>query len=169
MNENEVSTHISQQMPPDYPQMVEERALDAMNCESTSRGAQAETLLLVDDEINILNALKRVLRRNGRRILTANSAHTALDVLAQEDIHVVVSDHRMPGMNGTELLSKVMERHPETVRMMLSGYADAGVKTEGLGGAMYKFLAKPWNEEELRKQIEGAFHLHQSRSRLSPS
>jgi response regulator RpfG family c-di-GMP phosphodiesterase len=152
MNENEVSTHISQQVPA-----------------GISRDAQAETLLLVDDEINILSALKRVLRRNGRRILTADSAHMALDVLAQEDVHVVVSDHRMPGMSGTELLSKVKETHPETVRMMLSGYADAGAKAEGLdGGAMYKFLAKPWNEEELCKQIEGAFHLHQSRSPLSP-
>jgi diguanylate cyclase (GGDEF)-like protein/PAS domain S-box-containing protein len=129
-----------------------------------SHDKQVQTLLLVDDEANILNALTRALRRDGYRILTATCAEEALDLLAREEVHVIVSDQRMPGMSGTELLSKVKGMHPETVRIVLSGYTDLGAVTKAINqGAIYKFLTKPWNDEELRLQIQDAFRTHKSR------
>jgi diguanylate cyclase (GGDEF)-like protein/PAS domain S-box-containing protein len=123
-----------------------------------------QTLLLVDDEANILNALTRTLRRDGYRILTATCAEEALDLLGREEVDVIVSDQRMPGISGTELLSKVKDMHPETVRMVLSGYTDLSAVTEAINqGAIYKFLTKPWNDEELRLQIQDAFRMHKSR------
>jgi diguanylate cyclase (GGDEF)-like protein/PAS domain S-box-containing protein len=120
----------------------------------------ASTLLLVDDEANILQALTRVLRREGYRILTANGGDEALDVLGRNDVQVIISDQRMPGVSGTELLSKVKEMYPHTVRMVLSGYTDLAAITDAINeGAIYKFLTKPWNDEELRQQVRDAFRI----------
>ncbi|HZP66098.1 MAG TPA: response regulator [Rudaea sp.] len=124
-------------------------------------GATRHTLLLVDDESNILSALTRTLRRDGYRILTANSGEEALEILAGEEVHVILSDQRMPGMSGTELLSKAKELHPKTVRLVLSGYTDVSSVADAINrGAIYRFLMKPWNEEDLRLQIRGAFRAH---------
>jgi EAL domain-containing protein (putative c-di-GMP-specific phosphodiesterase class I)/ActR/RegA family two-component response regulator len=122
--------------------------------------SEQPTLLLVDDEENILNALVRMLRRDGYRILTAAGADEALDVLGRNDVQVVISDQRMPGTSGTDLLSKVREMYPDTVRMVLSGYTDLAAVTAAINqGAIYKFLTKPWNDEELRMQIRDAFRI----------
>jgi ActR/RegA family two-component response regulator len=135
---------------------------------------QQPTLLLVDDEENILSALIRMLRRDGYRILTATGADDALDVLGRNDVQVVISDQRMPGTSGTELLSKVKEMYPDTVRMVLSGYTDLAAVTAAINqGAIYKFLTKPWNDEELRLQIRDAFRMarrpRESRSSGAPA
>jgi diguanylate cyclase (GGDEF)-like protein/PAS domain S-box-containing protein len=135
---------------------------------------QQPTLLLVDDEENILSALIRMLRRDGYRILTATGADDALDVLGRNDVQVVISDQRMPGTSGTELLSKVKEMYPDTVRMVLSGYTDLAAVTAAINqGAIYKFLTKPWNDEELRLQIRDAFRIarrpRESRSSGAPA
>ena len=120
------------------------------------------TLLLVDDEENILNALVRMLRRDGYRILTATGAEAALDILGRNDVQVVISDQRMPGISGTELLSKVKDMYPDTVRMVLSGYTDLAAVTAAINqGAIYKFLTKPWDDEDLRLQVRGAFRIAQ--------
>jgi diguanylate cyclase (GGDEF)-like protein/PAS domain S-box-containing protein len=125
---------------------------------------QKPTLLLVDDEENILNALMRMLRRDGYRILTATNAQDALDILGRNEVQVVISDQRMPGISGTELLAQVKEMHPETVRMVLSGYTDLTAVTSAINeGAIYKFLTKPWDDEELRLQIRDAFRIAQRR------
>jgi EAL domain-containing protein (putative c-di-GMP-specific phosphodiesterase class I)/CheY-like chemotaxis protein len=130
---------------------------------------QQQTLLLVDDEINILNALGRALRRDGYRILTATCADEALEILGREEIDVIVSDQRMPGMTGTELLSKVKEMHPGIVRIVLSGYTDLDAITDAINqGAIYKFLTKPWNDDELRTQIRDAFRMGHSRKHAQP-
>jgi DNA-binding NtrC family response regulator len=103
-----------------------------------------QTLLCVDDERPILNALKRLLRKEGYRLLTAEDGPEALDVLDREPVQVVISDYRMPGMSGTALLREVKSRHPETVRVVLSGYADAHVVVESINiGEIYRFLPKP--------------------------
>ena len=81
-------------------------------------------LLLVDDEENILRSLKRTLRRDGYNIYTADGGAKGLEILDQQDIGVIVSDQRMPGMIGAEFLSKARERYPTTVRIMLSGYTE---------------------------------------------
>ncbi len=118
----------------------------------------ARTLLLVDDEPGILNALKRLLRREGYRILTADSAAEGLDLLAKNQVQVIISDQRMPGMSGVEFLSRVKDLYPETVRMVLSGYSELGTLTDAINrGAIWKFLTKPWDDEALKMTIVDAF------------
>jgi EAL domain-containing protein (putative c-di-GMP-specific phosphodiesterase class I)/CheY-like chemotaxis protein len=126
----------------------------------------SRTLLLVDDEINILSALKRLLRRDGYTILTASSGQEGLELLARHPVGVIVSDQRMPEMMGTEFLSRVKEIHPESVRMILSGYSELSTLTEAINrGAVYKFLAKPWDEEDLRATIKEAFRRYDRQRR----
>jgi len=125
---------------------------------STQERASDRVLLLVDDEKNILNALVRLLRRDGYQILTANGPARAFEVLAQHQVHVVVSDQRMPDMTGTEFFRKVKEMYPDTVRMILSGYTDLKSVTEAVNhGEIYKFITKPWDDEALRREIGDAF------------
>ena len=116
------------------------------------------TLLLVDDEPNILTALKRQMRGAGCRILTAPSGQEGLAVLEREEVDVIVSDQRMPGMTGVEFLRVVKESHPETVRIVLSGFTELQSVTDAVNeGAIYKFLTKPWDDTQLRGHIEEAF------------
>ncbi|MES2015626.1 MAG: HD domain-containing phosphohydrolase [Pseudomonadota bacterium] len=130
--------------------------------------APQRTLLLVDDEPNVLSALLRLLRPLGLRILTSPSAEAALAILAHNDVGVILSDHRMPGMTGVELLSQVKVLYPATVRLVLSGYADVGTVTDAIRlGAIYKFLTKPWNPDELGGILLGAFDKHE-RERVNP-
>jgi diguanylate cyclase (GGDEF)-like protein/PAS domain S-box-containing protein len=116
------------------------------------------TLLLVDDEANILSALKRLLRGAGLRILTAPGGKEGLEVLAAEHVDVIVSDQRMPGMTGVEFLRIVKHSHPDTVRMVLSGFTELQSVTDAVNeGAIYKFLTKPWDDTLLRAHILEAF------------
>jgi diguanylate cyclase (GGDEF)-like protein/PAS domain S-box-containing protein len=119
-----------------------------------------QTLLLVDDEPNILNSLSRLLRREGYAILTATSPLEAFELLAKHPTQVVVSDQRMPEMSGTEFLSRVRQLYPDTVRLVLTGYTDLESVTGAINrGAIYKFLTKPWDDDQLREQIREAFRL----------
>lgn len=116
------------------------------------------SLLLVDDEENILSALTRLLRREGYQIFRATSGMAGLELLSQHDIGVIVSDQRMPELTGVEFLSKVKELYPGTVRIVLSGYTDLNSVTDAINqGAVYKFLTKPWDDDLLRKNISEAF------------
>jgi len=117
-------------------------------------------VLLVDDEILILNALKRQLCGNGYQILTTTSPSEALELLALHPVKVIISDARMPEMSGIDLLNKVKELHPKVARIMLSGYAELGTVTAAINeGAVYKFLTKPWDSSYLNEQIERALGL----------
>lgn len=129
---------------------------------------QAETpcLLLVDDEANILSALKRLLRREGYRILTAESGARGLELLAANRVEVILSDQRMPEMTGTEFLSRVKALYPDTVRMVLSGYSELASVTEAVNrGAIYKYLSKPWEDNELKREIRYAFRHQKEHAR----
>ncbi|MDO9226571.1 MAG: response regulator [Pseudomonadota bacterium] len=118
----------------------------------------SRTLLLVDDEPNILTALQRALRRDGYRILATDDPLKGLEMLAGEPVDVILSDQRMPGMSGVEFLRRAKETHPETMRIVLSGYTDLQFITDAINeGAIYKFLTKPWDDEQLREQIREAF------------
>ncbi|SFN94556.1 response regulator receiver modulated diguanylate cyclase/phosphodiesterase with PAS/PAC sensor(s) [Formivibrio citricus] len=120
--------------------------------------AAEHTLLLVDDEPNILSALSRLLRREGYHILTAGSGREGLELLATHPVQVILSDQRMPEMAGTEFLHRVKELHPDTVRIVLSGYADLESVTLAVNeGAIYKFLYKPWDDALLQEHIRDAF------------
>lgn len=119
-------------------------------------------LLLVDDEENIASALTRLLRRDGYQILRANGGLQGLEILARHPVGVIISDQRMPGMTGTEFLSKVRERYPDTIRIVLSGYTDLNSVTDAINrGAIYKFLTKPWEDDLLRAHIQEAFLYHE--------
>jgi response regulator RpfG family c-di-GMP phosphodiesterase len=118
----------------------------------------SRTILLVDDEINILSALKRTLRRDGYTILTANSGAEGLALLAQHEVGVIISDQRMPHMTGVEFLRKVKMLYPKTLRIVLSGYTELESVTSAINeGAIYKFLTKPWDDDLLRDNIRKAF------------
>ena len=118
------------------------------------------TILLVDDEPNILKSLSRLLRREGYTILTATSPATGFELLAKHHVQVVISDQRMPDMSGAEFLSRVRQLYPHTVRLVLTGYTDLESVTGAINrGAVYKFLTKPWDDDQLRDQIREAFRM----------
>ncbi|MEP6501794.1 MAG: EAL domain-containing protein [Betaproteobacteria bacterium] len=122
------------------------------------RVERQRTLLLVDDEENILASLRRSLRRGGYRIITALSALEGLQRLAENEVDVIVSDQRMPGLTGVEFLRRAKELYPETIRMVLSGYTELQSITDAINeGAIYKFLTKPWEDDLLRANIDEAF------------
>jgi CheY-like chemotaxis protein len=115
------------------------------------------TLLLVDDEPSILSSLRRLLRGDGYRILTANSGSEGLQILAENAVDVIVSDQRMPEMTGVEFLRTVRQLYPDTVRIVLSGFTELQTVTDAVNaGAIYKFLTKPWDDEQLRSHIQEA-------------
>jgi len=118
----------------------------------------SRVLLLVDDEKNILSALKRLLHQEKYHILTAASAPDALQILAATPVDVIVSDHRMPDMTGVEFFRIAKEIYPETVRIMLSGYTELQSVTDAVNeGSIYKFLTKPWDDDQLKVHIARAW------------
>jgi diguanylate cyclase (GGDEF)-like protein/PAS domain S-box-containing protein len=137
----------------------------------TTAPEHARTLLLVDDEPNVLSAIRRSLRDDNYRILSARDANEGLDLLARNDVQVILSDQRMPGMSGTEFFGRVKILHPDTVRIVLSGYAELESIIQAVNtGAIYKILTKPWDGDQLRAQVRDAFSYHEAivrpRSRL---
>jgi diguanylate cyclase (GGDEF)-like protein/PAS domain S-box-containing protein len=120
--------------------------------------SKIQTILVVDDDVDTLSALHRLLRRDNYRVLTAAAPDEAFELLALYRVQVVMCDQRMPVMSGTEFLSKVKEMYPDTMRIILSGHT--GVKTvlESINrGSIYKFYTKPWNDAELRDNVRLAF------------
>lgn len=114
-------------------------------------------ILFVDDEQNVLNALKRLFLDDGYIVLTATSGKDGLKHIEQEHVQIVISDYRMPGMNGVEFLREVYNRWPDTVRIVLSGYADIESIVSAINeGQIYKFIPKPWNDDELKVTISNA-------------
>lgn len=127
------------------------------------------TLLLVDDEPGILAALRRMFRQEGYRILTAGGGAEGLELLASENVRVVISDQRMPGMSGTEFLTRVKSMHPDCLRIILSGQADMASVLDAINdGAVYKFFTKPWDDQLLRERIREAFRVQAALASLKP-
>jgi len=116
------------------------------------------TVLFVDDEVNILKAIQRLLRHEPMNVLTASRPQEALDMLDGHEVQVVVSDQRMPEMSGVDLLSAVRERHSDIVRMMLTGYTEMNIAVEAINrGEIYRLITKPWNDDELKATLRQAF------------
>lgn len=131
-----------------------------------AEGGNDRTLLLLDDEENVLRSLVRLFRRDGYRILAAGNVRDAFDLLAVNDVQVILSDQRMSDMSGTEFLGRVKMLYPETIRLVLSGYTDLTTVTDAINrGAIYRFLTKPWNDDELREHIRQAFRTHEEQRR----
>ena len=142
--EPELKNLLLQNKPFDLPEVVEDLS--------------ERTILVVDDEVNIHKALKRVLRNEGYNILTASGPGSAFDLLAQHSVGVILCDQRMPNMTGIEFLSRVKNLYPETIRIILSGYADLESLTSAINrGAVYRFLMKPWDDNLLRQNLRDAF------------
>lgn len=124
-------------------------------------------LLFVDDEVNILKSLTRLFRQEPVRIFTASSGGEALELLDQNPIEVVITDQRMPGISGIELLATVRQRWPDVLRMMLTGYTDVGVAVDAINrGEVYRLISKPWNDQELRVTIRQALETVRMRREL---
>jgi len=118
----------------------------------------ARTVLLVDDEENILSALERTLRREGYTLLTASEPAQALSLLKTQSVDVVVSDHLMPNMSGLDFLKEVRALHPDVMRIMLTGHAEVAVAVDAINdGEIYRFLTKPWDDAELKVALHLAF------------
>ena len=115
------------------------------------------TILLVDDEPNITDALKRALRREPYEFLTATSGAAALQLLERLHVDVVVSDEQMPGMSGSEFLAIVRKQFPDTIRMILSGQASLEAAVRAINeGEVYRFFLKPCNPTDLIFTIQQA-------------
>ncbi len=119
-------------------------------------------VLFVDDEPNILSGLKRMLRplRNDIDFYFADNGPQALDILSRKTIHVVVSDMRMPAMDGATLLAIVQEKHPQVIRIMLSGQADEEMILKSVG-VVHQFLHKPSDSDTLKRVLSRACALQE--------
>lgn len=115
------------------------------------------TLLLVDDEENILSALRRLFRPTGYHILTAPDGMQGLEVLAKESVDLVISDMRMPGMDGAKFLEEVAKRWPDTVRILLTGYSDLTSTISAVNkGRIYCYISKPWEDNDIKLAVQNA-------------
>jgi two-component system probable response regulator PhcQ len=116
------------------------------------------TLLIVDDEPLVRSALRRSLRLEGYSIFTAASADEGLALLQEHPVDLVMSDHLMPGMSGTEFLGRVRDLHPAAGRILLTGHADMEAAIKAINqGEIYRFLLKPWDDTELKITLHLAF------------
>lgn len=128
------------------------------------------TLLCVDDEKNILNALKRLFRTERYKVLVAESGAEGLALLEKEPVDMVISDMRMPEMDGAQFLEQVAKRWPQTMRVLLTGYADVESTIAAVNkGKIFQYVSKPWNDEDIKLVVRRALEvkfLEQEQKRL---
>jgi response regulator RpfG family c-di-GMP phosphodiesterase len=124
-------------------------------------------VLLVDDEESILNSLRRLLRGQPFEVLLATSGAQALEIMAQQPIDLVMSDARMPNMDGATLLGHIHQRYPTTTRILLTGYADLPTIIKAINeGQIHRYISKPWNDDEILLTLRQALaHQHSERER----
>jgi DNA-binding NtrC family response regulator len=131
----------------------------------TTLAGPPRTLLLVDNERGILSALHRLLRNEGYEILTAESALAGLEQMRAHKVGVVISDGLMYGMNGAQFLLEVRARFPDTVRIMLTGFTSPQVVHDAIRTCgLFRFLSKPWDNDQLRETIREAFLQYESKA-----
>lgn len=119
----------------------------------TENSAKPPKILLVDDETNVLRAISRLLR--DYEITALTSAEEALLIAKEIEFDLVISDFRMPGMNGVEFLIKFMKLQPDSIRIILTGYADLKSAQTAINEArVYRFINKPWNNIEITNAVK---------------
>lgn len=129
--------------------------------------ATKSVVLLVDDEESILNSLRRLLRGQPYDVVLATSGAQALEIMATRPIDLVISDARMPGMDGATLLAEVHRLYPATSRILLTGYADLTTIIKAINdGQIHRYISKPWNDEELQLVLQQTLE-HQRLERLA--
>jgi response regulator RpfG family c-di-GMP phosphodiesterase len=112
--------------------------------------AKPARILCVDDEPNILSSLRRLFRPQGYQVFTAESGAEGLKLLEAEQVDVVISDMRMPEMDGARFLEQVRARWPDTLRMLLTGYADIQSILDAINrGEIYRYITKPWDDNDI--------------------
>jgi len=117
------------------------------------------TLMFVDDEQHILNAMNWLFRKN-YNLIFADSGEKAVELLRNNDVDVLISDQKMPGMRGTEVLRAARDISPETIRLLLTGYSDYSAALESINdGEVFRFIQKPWNNFKLKDTIEEAVEI----------
>lgn len=116
-------------------------------------------ILCVDDEPNILSALRRTLTSFGYKVISAKSGQEGLKLLQRESVQLVISDMRMPGMDGVSFLEYVSVRWPDTVRVLLTGYSSLDSTIDAVNrGHVYCYIAKPWDDDDLKVTVSQALH-----------
>lgn len=129
--------------------------------------ATKSAVLLVDDEESILNSLRRLLRGQPYEVVLATSGAQALEIMATRPIDLVMSDARMPGMDGATLLAEAHRLYPATSRILLTGYADLTTIIKAINdGQIHRYISKPWNDEELQLVLQQTLE-HQRLERLA--
>jgi len=124
--------------------------------------ARPATLLFVDDEPNILNALKRLFRPHGYRLLAAESSEQGLQLLEETEVDLVICDMRMPQMDGARFLEAVRQRWPGTLRFLLTGYSDISSTIVAVNrGEIYRYISKPWLDDEVILQVRQGLELRE--------
>jgi response regulator RpfG family c-di-GMP phosphodiesterase len=124
-------------------------------------------VLLVDDEASILNSLRRLLRNQPYDLFFAESGEQALELMSHQRIDLVMTDARMPNMDGATLLAQIHQRYPTTMRILLTGYADLNMIVKAINeGQIHRYISKPWNDEELQLTLRQSLaHQHSERER----
>jgi response regulator RpfG family c-di-GMP phosphodiesterase len=113
-------------------------------------------LLIVDDEPNVCDSVHDLLRRD-YRVLKAHSAQEGYELMQEEEVHIVMSDQRMPQITGVELLTRLKSRYPQAVRMLFTGFADLESVIAAINqGHVFQFIRKPWQPEELLEAVNQA-------------
>jgi response regulator RpfG family c-di-GMP phosphodiesterase len=124
------------------------------------------SVLYVDDEENNLFSFKAVFRVK-YQVYTAISGDEALKILGEKPIEIIITDQRMPNMTGVEFLEKVIEKFPDPMRLLLTGYADMNAVVDAVNkGKIFHYLSKPWNEEELDMTINRAYEAYLQKEKL---
>lgn len=120
-------------------------------------------ILYVDDELYNLNAFSATFRRD-YKIFTAESAEEGRRILQSNEIHILITDQRMPKMTGVEFLASILEEFPHPIRFIVTGYSDIEAVIEAINrGQVYRYVQKPWAEGELRLNLEKAVELYNLR------
>ncbi|MGR3219434.1 MAG: response regulator, partial [Candidatus Anammoxibacter sp.] len=121
-------------------------------------------LIFIDDEEDIINTLYDIFI-DDYNVFKTTSPKEALKIVEAEDIAVVISDQRMPEMTGTELLEAIYNVKPETIRILLTGYADVTAAVDAINkGAVHKYVEKPWNDDDLIEMVQGLVEIYEESS-----
>lgn len=124
-------------------------------------------ILYLDDEENNLTSFKAAYRRD-YKIFTTTTAQEAVQILTDNEIHIVISDQKMPNISGVEFFELIVPDFPDPIRMLLTGYADIEAVIDAINkGQVYRYIAKPWNEQELKMTIENAFDVFVTRQQIN--
>jgi response regulator RpfG family c-di-GMP phosphodiesterase len=118
--------------------------------------SKKHTLLVIDDEPDVCDSVHDLLRREFT-VLKAKSAEEGLRLMQQQEVHIIMTDQRMPKQTGVELLTRVFRGHPQAIRMLFTGYADLESIIQAINqGHIFKFLKKPWQPDELERAVHEA-------------